>query len=53
MALTEALMLSSSAVPAAEFSEIYTELLQFNPGKRKRTLDVAFEVGTFIYLVFT
>ena len=53
MALTEALMLSSSAVPAAEFSEIYTELLQVSPGKRKRNLDVAFEVGTFIYLVFT
>ena len=53
MALTEALMLSSSAVPAAKFSEVYAELLQVNPGKRKRNLDAAFEVGMLIYWLFT
>ena len=37
-------MLSSSAVPAAKFTEVYRELLQVDPAKRKRNLDVAFDV---------
>ena len=53
MALTEALMLSTSAVPAETFSEVYAELLQVNPGKRKRNLDAAFEVGALFGLLYT
>ena len=52
MALTEALMLSSSAVPAAKFSDVYAELLQVNPGKRKRNLDASFEVGTLLFRIY-
>ena len=53
MALTEAMLLSSAAVPAENFSEVYAELLQVNPRKRKRNLDAAFEVGILFYLLFT
>ena len=53
MALTEALVLSSAAVPAENFSEVYAELLKVHPRKRKRNLDAAFEVGILFYLLFT
>ena len=53
MALTEALMLPSSAIPAAKFSDIYADLLQVSPGKRKRNLDAAFQVHILFYLLFS
>ena len=47
-ALTEALLLTTSAVPASQFSEIYKELLQVDHAKKKRNLDSAFEVSVFM-----
>lgn len=44
-AVTEALMLSSSAMPAAKFPEAYTKLLQMDPKKKKRKLSLDFEVN--------
>ena len=43
-ALSEALMLSSSAISAPAFSDMYQELLQINPVKRRRNIEIKFDV---------
>lgn len=45
-ALTEALLLTSSAIPAAEFTQVYRELLQVDPVKRKRNIQSTYDVST-------
>ena len=46
-ALAEALMLSSSAVSTAKFAETYQDLFEVDPIKRKRKIEVAFDVISF------
>lgn len=45
-ALTEALMLTSSATPAVQFPGVYNDLLQVDPDKRKRNIQRTYDVST-------